>query len=116
MNPKPGKLEIHYIKNNDFRTLFGSGVFGGVTPQGLVNVNFFTERAAIPSKVVYAVNGLEDPLQMTEIEREGKEGVIREVHFGVLMDINMAISFREWLDNKIQQIQQIQPAITASNP
>ena len=103
MSQTLSQIEVHYIKNNDFRTVFGSGVFGGITPQGQMNINFFTERASIPSKVVYAVNQVGDPLQLTEIDREGKDGIIREVQFGILMDMSMAITFREWLDSKIQE-------------
>lgn len=87
MHSEPGRLEIHSIKNHDFRTVFGSGVFGGVTAQGQVNVNFFTERAAIPTKVVYAAAQSDDPLQLTEIEREGKDGLIREVQAVILMPV-----------------------------
>lgn len=109
MNSESSKLEFHYIKNNGFCTILGSGVFGGITPQGQLNINFFTERAAIPTKIVYAATQIGDKLKLDEIERDGKDGIIREVQCGVLMDINVAISFRAWLDEKINQFTSSSP-------
>lgn len=111
MNPETNKIEVHYIKSSDFRTIFGNGVFGGITPLGQLNINFFSERAAIPKRVVYAAGKLENPLELTEIEREGKDGIVREVQFGILMDMNMAISFRNWLDSKIEEYKSKVPPV-----
>ena len=41
-------IRFHYIKNNDYRTFYANGIFGGLTPQKEIHMNFFNERAVIP--------------------------------------------------------------------
>ena len=32
------EYKTHFVKNNDFRTIEGSGVFGGIKPSGKINI------------------------------------------------------------------------------
>ncbi len=104
------KLETHFLKSSDFKTIYGSGVFGGITPQGLININFFTERVPLPTKIVLEVD--ESTGQVGgEIEREGKEGIVREVNCGILLDISAAKQLLTWLEDKIHQYEEINQEI-----
>lgn len=99
-------LDIHFLKNNDFRTVFTSGIFGGVTPNGLINANFFTDRAPLPNRVTYEVDP-SNPVIKKEAERDGKQGFVREVHFGVVFDVATAKSTIEWLQNQINAVENL---------
>lgn len=99
-------FDTHYVKNNDFRTVFTSGIFGGVTPSGLINMNFFSDRAPIPKRITFEVDPKAGQLN-NEVERDSKEGVVREVHFGMLIDINTAKSVVEWLNQKIAHLENL---------
>jgi hypothetical protein len=94
-------IESHFIKDNDFKTIQLSGVFGGVMGNGLLNINLFTERLPIPTKIVLDVK--EGSQTITEKSRESKNGIIREVHIGVLVDINTAKSIQAFLAQAISQ-------------
>lgn len=98
-------FEAHFIKGSDFKTVQGSGVFGGLTSSGQINMNFFTDRAPIPTRIVLDVDPNTGKV-LGEKERETKNGIVREVHFGVLMDINTAKSTVEWLSEKIKQFEE----------
>lgn len=93
-------FDTHFVKNSDFRTVLASGIFGGVTPTGLINLNVFSDRAPIPKRITFEVDPGVGQLN-NEVDRDSKEGVIREVHFGMLIDINTARSIIEWLNQKI---------------
>ncbi len=99
------KVETHYIKNHDFKTIEGSGIFGGLTNNGKINVNFFTDRAPIPKKIILEIDPLTGKI-IQEIERDSKEGIIREVQFGVLLNIDTAKNIVEWLTQKIDEYEQ----------
>ncbi len=82
-------FDVHFLKNSDFRTSFASGVFGGLTPQGLINCNFYIDRAPLPNRITYQVTPPHAQLNReNEFEREGKKGIIREVPFGIIIDVN----------------------------
>ena len=99
------KFETHYLKNNDFKTVQGNGVFGGITNNGQINMSFYTDRAPIPKKITLDVDPDSGAI-LGEIERDCKEGIIREVHFGVLLDRETAKSIVEWLNEKIETLDQ----------
>jgi hypothetical protein len=101
------EFEVHYIKNHDFKTIQGNGIFGGLTNSGQIDINFFTERGPIPKKLIYEVEPETGEIKK-EIGRESKNGIIREVHLGVLLDAATAKSIIEWLQEKVDQIEKIQ--------
>ena len=102
------KLPLHYIKGTHFRVVFASGVYGGITPRGLIQMNFFSERNPIPRKTVHKIETGTLGAEIVE-EREIRDGFIREVEISALMDLPTAKSFRTWLDEKIAKLEE--PAI-----
>lgn len=98
------KIVFHYLKNNDFRTVLSTGAIGGITSHGLINVNFFTDRPPIPQSVTY---NIEDNKLGEEQERSTKSGIVREIHFGVNMDLNSARELKDYLEKLINQIELI---------
>lgn len=95
------QLEAHFIKNNDFKTVQCNGAFGGITTAGQINMIIYTERMVVPKSIV---SEIDDSTGQTlrEVSRETKRGVVREVQFGAVMDINVAKSLVDWLNNQIQ--------------
>ena len=41
-------ITIHNKISSDFREIHVDGAYGGLTPRGLINLNFYAERAPIP--------------------------------------------------------------------
>ena len=39
----------------------------------------------------------------TEAHREGKDGLVREIECGLIMDVQSAIALRDWLDGRIAE-------------
>jgi hypothetical protein len=98
------KFDTHYLKNNDFKTVQGNGVFGGLTNNGQINMSFYTDRAPIPKTVTLDVDPDTGAI-LGELGRESKEGIVREVHFGVLLDKETAKGIVEWLNEKIETLE-----------
>ena len=97
------KIKFHYIKADSFRVIPASGVWGGVNTRGSIDMTFFTERAPIPKVVSHEITS-EGQLGM-EVDRKTKEGLVRDVQVSVLIDLPFAKSFRDWLDDKINELE-----------
>jgi hypothetical protein len=65
---------------------------------------FFSERSAIPEILTMAVD---DDKVGKEIGRVSKGGIVREVESSVVMDLEVAKSFVEWLNDKITKAEEI---------
>ena len=102
-NPKT--IVYHYIKANGFQVVHGDGVWGGVTSRGYISMSFYSERPAIPRKVVHEVTEANTLGDEVLAEREMKGGVIRQVGVEVLVDLPMAKSLLLWLQEKVDFVE-----------
>ncbi len=99
----PKTVKVHYLKTSSYRTYYVDGVFGGLTPNGKIYMELFLQRLVTPQTIEYKV---EEAGLGKEIGRIGKEGLIREIEAGLIMDIESAKVFRNWIDDKVKQIEQ----------
>lgn len=101
---KPKQISFHYIKSNFFRTVHSDGVLGGLTPFADIIMNFYSERQAIPTRVVQEIKP--DMTLGQEVEKIVKDGVVREVEISISMNIQVAQALRDWLDTRIKEVQE----------
>ncbi|PQA60174.1 hypothetical protein [Siphonobacter curvatus] len=103
----PDQIDIHYQKSTDYKTITSTGVFGGVTSAAQVDLNFFVDRVVIPTKMAHRLELVDgNAYTLGEVvSSEGKTGSIREVQVGILLDLHIAIGVRDWLNDKISQLQ-----------
>lgn len=96
------KLEVHYLKMPCYRTYHVDGAFGGIAPNGNLYMELFVERLPTPQVIKHKITpeGLGE-----EVERQGKQGIIREVEAGVVMNMEVAKVLRSWLDGKINEFE-----------
>ena len=96
------EIRFDYIKSNLFRIVHADGIFGGLTHRGLVWAAFWSERGAIPTQVVHEVK--EDGRLGPELmdKRTVRQATIREAEVGIMMNVAVARSLRDWLDEKIK--------------
>ncbi len=98
---KPKEMEFHFLKTNNYRSFYIDGAFGGITPSGLLAMDLFLERRPTPRKMIHAIE--ENGKLGSVIEKETKEGIIREIECGLIMNIDTAIKIKDWLDGKINE-------------
>ncbi len=101
----PEQMDVHYLKTNSYRTYYMDGIFGGVTPNAKLYVELFLQRSPTPQIIQYSVE--KNGNLGKELKRIGKEGLIREIEAGLVMDIQTAKVFRDWLDNKIEEFEKM---------
>lgn len=97
----PEDITFHYIKTSNYRTFHVDGAYGGLCPNGNIYMEFFVERLPTPKKVTHVLN--DNGTLGSPKSHEGKEGMVREIESGLVMDVVTAARLRDWLSDKIDQ-------------
>lgn len=92
---KKKKVTVFNKISSGFRELHVDGAYGGVTPRGLFNMNFFAERMAIPKATDFEIEN--NQLRKIADSEDSKNGIIREFEMGVYMTIHTARDIHKWL-------------------
>lgn len=100
-------VTIHNIKSPLYRQVHVDGAHGGITPSGFININFFSQRGAIPKGTEFEVSEEGQIAQPIKDIDGSKEGIVREFEFGTYMDINTCISLKNFLESKIEEYKTI---------
>ena len=103
MGDDKGKITFKYVYPEDLRDLYVNGIFGGVTPRKEIYAHLYSERHPIPKKVVHSLG--KDGTLGAEEEIEKGGDVVRFIQASITMDLDTAISFRDWLNGRIEYIQ-----------
>ena len=105
MNQYPQRIRYEYNHEKDLRLNYSHGVWGGVNPQGEIEINFYTESDKLPpysERLVDADGSLgEETAPFDEEERT----VVRTIHSRVLMNTQTARAMLEWLEDKIAALE-----------
>jgi hypothetical protein len=96
-------LKITYLKSHDYKTSFITGVHGGLASNGLITASFFGDRHALPEMTLTDINENNTVLKTEDIK---DSDVVREVQFGVMMDINTTKLIIGWLSNKVREYEE----------
>ena len=99
---------INYIKVGGYREASCDGAIGGPTSQAKLWVGFYSERQPIPRVVAYsAKRNPDDPATVDVDEKakpvfvESRQGLVRNVEFGIYMSVEVAQKLHDWLGNQI---------------
>ena len=106
MNPNEKQLEIHYVEGKGFSSNQATGVYGGLTGQGKLCMNFYIERIPLPTKSDIRITK-EGKLDEKPSGLDKKVLGIREITNCVMMDIDVARNFHQWLGAKIGEFDKL---------
>lgn len=115
MDDNETKIVYNYIKTNSFQTRFVTGAIGGISTNGLINMDLFIDRVTIPQKVTHNIEISTGKISPNVVDEVKKDGVVREVHTGLIFDIMTAKSIITWMQDKIQIIEEHQKKLSSEN-
>ncbi len=101
--PLPSTVTFHYVKSSFFRVIHADGIIGCVTPRSLIHYAIFSERQAIPQTITQNIS--QDGVVGEAVARTGKEGIVREMEADVMMSLEMAKSFHQWLGDRVKELE-----------
>jgi hypothetical protein len=100
----PGKIRYEYQQDADARVQYAHGVWGGINPQGEVEVNFYLESDKIPpySERLVAPDGSFGH-EIAPYDAEVRT-VVRTIHSRVILNYHTARAVLEWLEDKLDML------------
>jgi len=69
-------------------------------------MSVYSERAPIPQLTVSEIDGSGNSNELLG-RREGKDGMVRMVQFGMYLGHDQAVAMRDWLNTKIEQLEEV---------
>ncbi|HOO59622.1 MAG TPA: hypothetical protein PLF44_00015 [Candidatus Mcinerneyibacteriales bacterium] len=102
------KLKISYRNLEEFEfTPVVNGIFGGISPDGLLTLNLYFDRKSMPTSL--EIEHIEHHLFGNERPLDFEEGsdVIREVVAKVALTPRAALNIGRWIVKKAEEAQKI---------
>ena len=96
-------VSFKYIFPSDLKELHVSGAFGGVSPDGMIRMAFYSERQAIPNVEKRPINP--DKTLGDQKEEEKNYEYVRIVQASLVFNDKTAESFINWLDGRIKDFE-----------
>lgn len=104
---KKTNLTFHNKISPNFKQVHVDGAYGGLTPPGYINLSFYAERFPIPKSSDYSLK--EDFTLGKKLgdSIDSKSGIVREYEFGIYFDLKTAVSIRDFLNERIKELETI---------
>lgn len=104
-------FQINYLKSNDYREVHCDGLIGNpITPDRLW-ISFYSERFPIPRIVGFRSEIHDNQVRIDETQTpifsDSREGLVRNVEFGLYLDLGVAERMHEWLGKQIEQMRNL---------
>jgi len=100
----PSRIRYEYEHDPDARLQYAHGVWGGINPQGEVEINFYVESDKMPP---YSERRIEPDgtfgQEMAPFDEEMRV-VTRRIHSKILVNYQTAHALLEWLGEKIEAL------------
>jgi hypothetical protein len=109
MKAPPPEITFGYVKGNGFRILRTEGAWGGITPKQEIFMALWSERPPIPDVVRMSVtdDGTILPQERPDHKSE-PTNVVREVEVGLSFDKATAVTFINWLKDRVEELDKIE--------
>ena len=97
----PMRIRYEYAENPEARLQYAHGVWGGINPQGEVELNFYTESDKLPpySERIIAPDGSLGH-EAAPFD-ESLKVVTRRIHTKLILSYYTARAVMEWLQDKV---------------
>lgn len=103
---KHTRVEFRYNEAEDYKVVHGSGAYGGINGQANITFDIYTEYQPPPETEEKRIKGKKLVDVPKEDEEDGKAVVNRTKQIGVVMTLEEAKSFVDWLQGKVNDLEQ----------
>ncbi len=101
----PHKIRYEYQEYPETRLHYAHGIWGGITTQGEIEANFYTESDKLPpfSERLVSADG-SFGIEMVPYNEENRT-IVRTIHSKVIMNYHTAKAMLEWLEEKVATLE-----------
>jgi len=96
-------FNIKYQKTHDYKTSFVTGIHGGLSSNGMITASFLADRHALPEVAILELDEKNNVIRNEDVK--GSD-MVREVPFGVVMDINTTKLIINWLSLRVKEYEE----------
>lgn len=100
-------IKFKYIFTPDYNPKYVNGAYGGVSPQGEINVNFYLERRGLPKYHEFFVDEKGKLTEKSIEPADHQHSMVRVVENGVTLSLAGAKNIHEWLGKKIVELEKL---------
>jgi hypothetical protein len=104
---KLDQITFHNKISPNFRELHVDGAYGGITPRGFLNLNFYAERRPIPKSSDFKIISESKVGDKIRDSDDSKTGILREYEFGIYMDVRTAKQLVKFLTSRIEEVESL---------
>ena len=101
----PLRIRYEYEQDPEARLHYAHGVWGGINPQGEVELNFYTESDKLPlysERIIAADGSLGHEMAPYD---ENLKVVTRRIHTKLILNYHTARAVLEWLEDKVDTLE-----------
>ena len=99
----PMTVAFDYIKSQDFKVIRADGAIGGVTPSGHIHMALYSERQAIPRRIVNELNADGTLGAVLDDKTETRGSMVREMDIDVFLTRDVAKNIGDWLLERVKE-------------
>lgn len=101
----PTEVRFFFEYDKDYRIIATNGVWGGTTPSGDIQIDFFVEKIGTPESILNKIT--EDGRLGDEINRQPEKKIVRRLQMGILMSVENAEVLATFLRDKVSAMKKI---------
>lgn len=99
---KNQNFKFKYVFDDNYNPKYVNGAFGGVNPQGEINLNFYMERFAIPKKEELQIDENSNITNITHEPNDVEKRFIRFIQCGITMNKERAQEIYNFLGDLLR--------------
>lgn len=93
------ELNVFYKRDDNYRLIPVTGIYGGITPQGLISADLFVDKPSTPEHITVSIDERGNATE-SAISRQD---VTRELLVGLLVNPQIARVMGSWLISKADE-------------
>lgn len=105
-------IDIYYKKTRNHRTIYATGAWAGVTPQGELQLAFFKDLSPMPDYVTHDINGA---VLGPEISRVAQVGMVRETEATIVLSPETAENVIGLMQTFLNRLKELREQAASSN-
>ncbi|MBI4775104.1 MAG: hypothetical protein HY788_13175 [Deltaproteobacteria bacterium] len=102
------EITFKYVYQNDYKPVYVNGVYGGTSPRGEIELNFFHERRDLANEITH---DLDSSGRLGKVIRTDPKNLnatmVRFISTGVVMSVESARELNVWLQQKIEEAENL---------
>jgi len=101
----PNKIRYEYKRDERCPMVFAHGVWGGLNPQGEIEMNLYTESDKLPAyaeRIIHPDGSVGPEVNQGEADTKT---IVRTVHAKVVFNHRTARAIIEWLEEKVRLLE-----------